>query len=337
MLAVDRASQFAEIALGHVTREYPTKLDHVLTGQTDLQAPRALHPIFFGSFDWHSCVHGYWLLAHLSRRHPNLPQAGRIHTLFGEAFTRDHVATELAYLARPLTATFERPYGWAWLLALAAELRRDPTKEAQHWSVTLEPLAAAFSRRFLLFLEKATYPVRSGVHSNTAFAIVLALDYARTSGDSALAQALSLAARRWYSNDADCQAWEPSGEDFLSPSLMEAECMRHVLTPDEFSAWFTRFFPRLARGEPHALFEPASVSDRSDGRIAHLDGLNFTRAWCWSNLASGPAPGDARCQVMREAARSHREAALSYIAGDYMGEHWLATFACLALEAADPD
>jgi Protein of unknown function (DUF2891) len=336
MLSLDRASQFAEIALGHVTREYPNKLDHALTGQADLHTPRALHPIFYGSFDWHSCVHGYWLLARLLRRYPNLPQAGRIDLLFRSAFTKDHVTAELSYLARPLTATFERPYGWAWLLALAAELARHPAEDVRHWSVTLEPLASEFSRRFINFLDKATYPVRSGVHSNTAFAITLALDYAKTSGDNALAEALSLAARRWYSDDADCRAWEPSGEDFLSPSLMEAECMRHVLAPDEFSTWFIRFLPGLAQGKPRALFQPASVSDRGDGRIAHLDGLNLTRAWCWSNLASGIALTDARRQVMREAARRHREAALPHIAGDYMGEHWLATFAWLALEAADP-
>jgi hypothetical protein len=336
MVSLDRASQFAEIALGHVTREYPNKLDHVLAGHADLQAPRALHPIFYGSFDWHSCVHGYWLLARLSRRYPSLPQAGRIYLLFRSAFTPDHVTAELSYLARSLTATFERPYGWAWLLALAAELARHPSEEVRHWSATLEPLAGEFSRRLINFLTKATYPVRSGVHSNTAFAITLALDYAKTSGDSALAEAVSLAARRWYSGDADCQAWEPSGEDFLSPSLMEAECMRQMLRPDEFSTWFIRFLPRLERGEPTALFQPASVSDRGDGRIAHLDGLNLTRAWCWSNLASGFAPTDARCQVMREAARRHREAALPHIAGDYMGEHWLATFAWLAFEAANP-
>jgi hypothetical protein len=220
---------------------------------------------------------------------------------------------------------------------LAAELALHPIEQARVWSVTLQPLADEFSRRFLTFLNMATYPVRSGVHSNTAFALALALGYAKTSSDSVLAEAVTLAARRWYSADADCQAWEPSGEDFLSPSLMEAECMRLVLPPQEFSAWFTRFLPRLAQGEPIALFQPARVDDRSDGRIAHLDGLNFTRAWCWSNLASGFSPADARCQVMREAARRHLEAALPHIAEHYMGEHWLATFAWLALEAVNRD
>jgi Protein of unknown function (DUF2891) len=202
-------------------------------------------------------------------------------------------------------------------------------------AVTLEPLASAFSGRFVNFLHKADYPVRTGMHSNTAFAIVLALDYAEASGDGVLAEALTRAARRWYAADADCQAWEPGGEDFLSPCLMEADCMRRVLAPDAFGTWFTGFLPRLAQAQPGTLFQPAAVADRSDGRIAHLDGLNLTRAWCWSNLAAGLAPTDARCRVMREAAQRHLAAALPHVAGDYMVEHWLATFACLALEAAD--
>jgi hypothetical protein len=337
MFAPDRASQLAEIALGHVTREYPNKLDHVLAGDVDLRPPRALHPIFYGSFDWHSCVHGYWLLARLLRRHPDLPQAERILRLFGSAFTPDHVATECAYLARPQTATFERPYGWAWALMLAAELARHPIQDVRRHAVILEQLAGAFSGRFVSFLQKANYPVRTGVHSNSAFAIALALDYARISGDAVLAEALTLAARRWYAADVDCQAWEPGGEDFLSPCLMEADCMRRVLSPDAFGTWFTGFLPRLARGQPGTLFQPAAVADRSDGRMAHLDGLNLTRAWCWSNLAAALPPTDARRGMMREAAQRHLAAALPHVAGDYMGEHWLATFACLALEAADAD
>ena len=198
MLALDRASRFAEIALGHVAREYPNKLDHVLAGPADLQTPRALHPIFYGSFDWHSCVHGYWLLASVLRRYPDLPQAGRIHGLFMSALTHDNVAVERAYLARPMTRTFERPYGWAWLLKLAAELTGHPADELRGPAAALAPLADDFSRRFLAFLPIAHYPVRTGVHSNTAFAIVLALDYAKASGDGALADALTLAAQRWY-------------------------------------------------------------------------------------------------------------------------------------------
>jgi hypothetical protein len=334
MLTPKLASELAGVALAHVAREYPNKLDHVLSAPGDLQSPRALHPIFFGSFDWHSCVHGYWLLARLLRRYPTLPESDSIRALFAKAFTEESVAAELGYLARPLSGTFERPYGWAWLLMLAAEFTQHEQAEARGWSVTLKPLAQAFSQRFLDFLGRATYPVRTGVHSNTAFALALALEYARACEDEALASMATGTARRWYLGDADCQAWEPGGEDFLSPSLIEAECMRRVLTAEEFAVWFARFLPGLGQQEPATLFRPVTVSDRSDGKIAHLDGLNLSRAWCWSNLASSLAQSDARVQLMRDAAARHLAASLQHTSEDYMGEHWLATFALLALEAA---
>jgi hypothetical protein len=331
------ATQFTHAALGHVTREYPVKLDHVLTGPEDLIAPRTLHPIFFGSFDWHSCVHAYWLLARLLRRCPDLADAARIRDHFAASFTRDKVAVELAYLSRPFTRTFERPYGWAWLLKLAAELHAHPNDEAGRWSAALQPLANAFARRFLEYLSKARYPIRSGMHSNTAFALALAMDYAQSSNDVDLAEPLTRAAQAWYRDDADCQAWEPGGEDFLSPCLIEAECMRRVLPPQEFATWFTRFLPRLAQREPRTLFQPVVASDRSDGKIAHLDGLNLSRAWCWNLLAGALPESDPRVALMRDVARRHLEASIQHIAEDYMGEHWLATFALLALEAAEPD
>jgi hypothetical protein len=331
------ASQFARAALGHVTREYPVKLDHVLTGPDDLAAHRTLHPIFFGSFDWHSCVHAYWLLARLLRRCPDLAEATRVRDLFATSFTHDNVAVELAWLSRPFTRTFERPYGWAWLLKLAAELQAHPNAEAAHWSAALQPLAEAFARRFVEFLPTTRYPIRSGVHSSTAFALTIAMDYAQSSNDVDLAEALTRAAHAWYRDDADCQAWEPNGEDFLSPCLIEAECMRRFLPPGEFNAWFTRFLPRLAQREPRTLFQPVVASDRSDGKIAHLDGLNLSRAWCW-NLLAGVLPGsDPRVVLMRDVAAEHLAASIQHIAEDYMGEHWLATFALLALEAAEPD
>jgi hypothetical protein len=326
MLTVEQAEHLANAALGHVTREYPNKLEHVLTGPEDLLGPRALHPVFFGSYDWHSCVHAHWLLARLARRYPTMAAAERIRGHFATAFTPDNIAVELAYLARPSSGTFERPYGWAWLLMLAAELRSSDER-------VLTPLAEAFALRFVKFLPKATYPVRSGVHSNSAFALALALDYARTCDDDALAAAVIHAARQWFVNDADCQAWEPGGEDFLSPALIEAECMRRVLPAEEFSDWFAGFLPRLAQREPRALFQPVSVSDRSDGRIAHLDGLNLSRAWCWNSLATTLPAADPRARLMREAAAQHLEASIRHITDDYMGEHWLATFALLALEA----
>jgi hypothetical protein len=332
MLTPPQASRLAAIALGHVTREYPNKLDHVLGDASDLAAPRALHPIFYGSLDWHSCVHGHWLLAHLLRRDPRLPEADRIRALLTASFTAERVAGERAYLARPTTRGFERPYGWAWLLMLAAELARFPVAE-RDWFAALQPLAATFAQRFMDHLPRATYPVRTGVHSNTAFALTLALEYAATCEDAALAAVVRATARRWYWNDAGCQAWEPGGEDFLSPALIEAVCMRQVLAPGEFALWFRRFLPDLEQGAPAALFEPAIVTDRSDGRIVHLDGLNLSRAWCWASLATALAPDDPLRDRLWRAARRHIDAGLPHVTGDYMGEHWLATFACLALEA----
>jgi hypothetical protein len=332
------ASRFARLALAHVTREYPNKLDHVLGGPEDALGPRALHPVFYGSFDWHSCVHGYWLLARLLRRAPALPEAPAVRALFDAHLVPERVAGEVAYLARPTARGFERPYGWAWLLALAAELARHAgtpwSADAARWGAALRPLAHAFVARFRAFLPLATYPVRAGTHFNTAFALALALEYAGVAGDDGLAALLRDRARAWYGGDADCPGWEPGGDDFLSPALVEAECMRRTLGEgDEFRAWLGRFLPRLDRGEPAALFAPAHVSDRSDGKIAHLDGLNLSRAWCWRGLARAWPAGDARRAAALAAADRHLAAGLPHVAGDYMGEHWLATFALLALEA----
>lgn len=333
MLTQDLASRFAVVALGHVTREYPNKLDHVLGSADDLLSPRALHPSFFGSFDWHSCVHAHWMLARLLRRYPALPEAQQIRDRFDAAFAPANVAVEVAYLARPESRGFERPYGWAWLLMLGAELHRLRQDGGGAWWDALQPLAVAFSQRFQSFLPKATYPVRAGAHTNTAFGLALAIEYAEVCGDAALAGSVRETVRRWYLGDADCPAWEPSGDDFLSPCLAEAECMRRVLLPVEFAAWFGRFLPRLDRAEPATLFQPAVVSDRGDGKIAHLDGLNLSRAWCWRSLATALAPADPRRTIMQQAATQHLDASLPHISGDYMGEHWLATFALLALEA----
>ncbi len=325
------ASKFARLALAHVAREYPNKLDHVLNGPLDLKEPRDLHPMFFGSFDWHSCVHGYWLLATVLRRFPDVREAREIEALFDAQLTPAKVETELEFLDQPLRGTWERPYGWAWLLMLAAELRRHDSASQKRWSETLAPLAAAFTDRFLGFLPKATYPTRVGTHFNCAFAIALALEYAGVASNEALESLLIQKGREWYSGDSDCQAWEPGGDDFLSPALMEAECMRRALPANEFSSWLDRFLPRLAQREPTTLFTPATVSDRSDGKIAHLDGLNLSRAWCWRSISDSWPATDPRHSIALDAADKHLAASLPHVAGDYMGEHWLATFALLAL------
>ncbi|MDI3288508.1 DUF2891 domain-containing protein [Polyangium sp. 15x6] len=329
-LTPELATKFARLALGHVTRPYPYKLDHVMAGDEDVLPPRVLHPIFHGSFDWHSCVHGYWLLARLSRRFPDMAPAVEIRALFDRMLTPDNVAGELAYLARPESKGFERPYGWAWLLMLGAELERH---EGTSHREVLRPLACAFAQRFKVFLPKATYPIRTGTHFNTAFALALASEYAEVVNDHELARLIEATARGWYSADADAPAWEPSGDDFLSPTLVEAECMRRLLPADEFRPWFARFLPRAAARMPECLFEPAIVSDRSDGKIAHLDGLNLSRAWCFRSIAGSLPADDPVRAVAFSAADEHLAAGLAHVAGDYMGEHWLATFALLALEA----
>ena len=331
-LTPELASRFAAIALGHVAREYPNKLDHVLEGPDDARSPRELHPIFFGSFDWHSCVHGYWLLATLLRREPQIPEAGAIRTLFDDAFTPEKVAGEVAYLARPSSRGFERPYGWGWLLKLQAALMALD----EPWARTHQPLADVFVARFHDFLPRATYPLRTGVHSSTSFAIALAQDYAVATGDAALTELLTQKMRAWHLDDRDAPAWEPSGDEFLSATLMTAACLRRLLPHDEFLAWFRAYLPHAAERQPATLFTPATVSDRSDGKIAHLDGLNFSRAWCWRELAAALPFADPLAAVAEAAAEEHLTASLPHVAGDYMGEHWLASFALLALAAGEP-
>jgi hypothetical protein len=327
MLSVETATRFAHLTLGHVGREYPNKLDHVMAGPEDVQSPSALHPIFYGSFDWHSCVHGWWQLLRIRRLFPETPEAGAIAVRADEMLVADKVAGELAYLERPASAGFERPYGWAWLLALHGEAER----QEAGWGTALEPLARAFAAKFMAYLPKLTYAIRGGAHFNTAFALVLAHKWAR-SHDPALAALIGERARAWYGEDRACQAWEPSGDDFLSPSLTEALLMSRLLDRAGFEAWFADFLPDAADRKPATLFAPAHVSDRSDGKIAHLDGLNLSRAWCWRGIAGALGTDHPVAAIAEEAAERHLATSLPHVEGDYMGEHWLATFALLALE-----
>lgn len=331
MSALDAAmaSRMVGIALGHVTLEYPHKLDHVMRSDADAQTPRALHPIFFGSFDWHSCVHGWWTLLTVRRLFPDVPELPAIDELADSSFTAAKVEVERAYLDRPSSRGFERPYGWAWLLYLHLEASRHD----KSWPAVLEPLALAFAVRWRDYLRVMTYPIRVGTHFNTAFALTLSLEWAERF-DPSLADLIRNSAKGWYGADCDCQAWEPGGDEFLSSALTEALCMARA-DPSRFAEWFARFLPRTARREPASLFTPAIVSDRSDGKIAHLDGTNLSRAWCWRSIAP-LLPADASA-VAREAADVHLAAALPHISGDYMGEHWLASFALLALLSPGSD
>ena len=327
VLTADFAASLAAIALGHVNREFPNKLDHLMTGPADVRGPRDLHPIFYGSFDWHSCVHSHWLLASLLRLHPEIPQATNIRLHFDQAFTVEKVEAERAYMSAESARGFSRPYGWAWLLKLHSEL----VVHDAPWGARLEPLATAFAGRFKAFLPLCDYPIRTGVHSSTAFALSLSADYAEVVGDQDLLDLLRTQAMAWYGQDHACQAWEPSGDDFLSPALMEAQCMGRLMEAGGFRDWFDRFLPDAVSGVPQTLFQPARVSDRTDGKIAHLDGLNLSRAWCWRSIAAD-LPGKHRLQAVAiDAAERHLQASLPHVAGDYMGEHWLASYALLAL------
>lgn len=337
MLSSQTASAFASLTLSHVAREFPNAPQLVMEHAGDIARPRQLHPVFYGSFDWHSCVHGYWQLATLRRMFPDLSQRAEIESQFDEALTPPKVAGEIAYFNRPFSRGFERPYGWAWLLKLADELSRHDDERGRRWHGALLPLARLIAERFVEFCAKAVYPIRAGMHSNTAFAATLAHAYATSHGDERLASALEASARRWYANDENCQAWEPSLDDFLSPALVEAMCMRTILGREEFVDWLARFLPRLSAGEPRTLFEPAMVSDRSDGKIVHLDGLNLSRAWCFRGIAGALESDDALKDILERAAERHLATSLPHVSGDYMGEHWLASFALLALCDPEPE
>lgn len=327
LLTTDLASRFAALTLSHLGREYPFKMDLVLNGPQDARPPREHHPIFHGSFDWHSCVHGWWQVMRLMRLFPDVAQAPAIRARADAMLTPAHVAGERDYLTRPMSAGFERPYGWAWLLALHAELDRHDAP----WAAALAPLAGDFAARFHAFLPKLTYPLRVGTHYNIAFALIHALDWAQRR-DNALVALIRTRALHWFGRDRACQAWEPGGDEFLSPALCEALLMSRILDRAAFAAWFHDFLPILSQGEPATLFTPATVSDRSDGKIAHLDGLNLSRAWCWRGIAAALGPDDPVSPLAQRAAQVHLNASLPHVAGDYMGEHWLATFALLALE-----
>lgn len=324
-----QASHFARLALGCIQRELPHKIDHLIQAPGEVLGARALHPAFYGCLDWHSAVHGHWMLVRLLRTQPALPEAAAIRAALDANLSEANLAAEAAYFARA-TASFERPYGWGWLLQLATELHGWDDGDARRWSAHLQPLTDAIVARYLAFFPRQTYPVRTGVHANTAFGLALALDHARAVGHAALRELITERAITYYAPDRDAPAaWEPGGEDFLSPTLVEADLMRRVLAPAEFARWLHELLPR---GLPPSLQNPAIVSDRSDGKLAHLDGLNLSRAWCLRAVAAALPGGDPLREAMTAAADAHAAAGLANVAtGDYMGEHWLASFAVYLL------
>lgn len=314
-----QASAFAKLALKGLGKEYPNKLDHVMASADDVKSPRSLHPAFYGSFDWHSSVHGHWMLVRLLRTMPTLPESKAIRDVLNEHLTKENLEREAAYFAKPDAKSFERPYGWAWLLKLAEELHDWDDADAKQWKANLAPLADVIVKRYLDYFPKQTYPTRSGVHSNTAFGLMFAHDYAKATKHARLRELIEERARFYFLQDEDAPAkWEPGGADFFSPVLMEADLMRRVLPADEFKVWFAKFLPK-------PVFTPATVTDRSDGHLVHLDGLNLSRAWCLKNL-SKERPEFAKL------AEDHTDASLAHVgSGDYAGEHWLASFAVYLL------
>jgi Protein of unknown function (DUF2891) len=329
----EHAAGFARLALKGLNKEYPNKPEHVLTGPADARTPKSLHPAFYGSYDWHSSVHGHWMLVRLVRLFPDLKEAAEIRAVLGAHLTAENLKVEADYFGRKESKSFERPYGWAWLLKLAQELNGWDDVEGKSWAKNLRPLADLIVTRYLEFFPKQTYPIRTGVHPNTAFGLSFAHDYAKSIGDSRLTHLVEERARAYFGADADVPAaWEPGGADFFSPSLIEADLMRRVLPPGEFRVWFRRFLPGAVKSEPTALFQPATVTDRTDPQLVHLDGLNLSRAWCMRSIAAAlPADDVARAALQRSADR-HATAALAHVAsGDYAGEHWLASFAVYLL------
>ena len=330
----EQASHFARLVLKSVHREYPHKFDHLANDDADVQTPRQLHPAFYGCFDWHSSVHGHWLLVRLLRLFPALPEAAEIRAALDADLTEESIKIEAAYFGGAGRQSFERTYGWAWLLKLDEELieAHAAVPDAARWHNNLQPLTEVIVKRYLDFLPKQNYPIRTGVHPNTAFGLAFALDYARTAGRKELESLIVSTSRKYYFNDRNYPAqWEPGGEDFLSPALCEADLMQRVLEPAQFSKWFAGFLPSIP-AIASTLLKPAEVTDRTDPKLVHLDGLNLSRAWCMSRIARSLSRGTPRKRALQLAAERHAAAALPHVAsGDYVGEHWLASFALYML------
>lgn len=328
-LDVNAAARFAALALACVHREYPNKISHVMNGDTDIEPPHQLTPAFYGCLDWHSAVHGHWLLARLVHEFPQAPFAPEARAALNQTLTPENIAGDVAYLQAPGRTSFERPYGLAWLLQLSAELRRWNDPDAQRWAANLAPLEGAAAASIKSWLPSLRYPIRVGDHPQTAFSFGMIWDWAAVSGDTEMQELLRLKADEFYLNDRKCPtAYEPSGEDFLSPCLGEADFMRRVLEPKKYSAWLKKFLPNIPHERSATWLKPAIVTDRSDPKLAHVDGLNISRAWMLEGIASGLPKGDGRIPALHAAAANHAAAALIAVTSDhYEGSHWLGTFA----------
>ena len=323
------AGRFANLALKCLHQEYPNKIAHVLAGDADARPPRELYPAFYGCYDWHSAVHAHWLLVRLVRQNPKAPFAAQARAELARSLTAANLSAETAYLQRPGRPSFERPYGLAWVLKLSAELRTWKDPQAAQWARAMAPLEAESAARIKKWLPDLTYPIRVGEHDQTAFSFGLIWDWAGVAGDQPMREFLANAARRYYLNDRDCPlAYEPSGQDFLSPCLAEADFMRRVLNKQEFAGWLNKALPQIPLNGHSEWIPPAIVTNRADPKLAHLDGLNLSRAWMLEGIAQALPESDRRVFALRNAAQKHREAALPAVTGEhYEGGHWLGTFA----------
>lgn len=323
-----QAAHLSQLALKCIHQEYPNKMGQVLSSEADLGGPKDLHPAFYGCFDWHSAVHGHWMLIHLLKTFPEMPNAAEIRSKISANISAENMAVELAYFQRKNEKSYERTYGWAWYLKLCEALHTWDDPQGKEWLAHLQPLADLLIQRYHDFLPKLIYPIRVGEHTNTAFGVSFAWDYAQAAGNIDLAALIESRALDYYANDSDCPlGWEPSGYDFLSPCLEEADIMRRVLSPEEFAEWIKKFLPAL--GDTNFELETARVADRSDGKLVHLDGLNLSRAWCLYGIANSVP----ELSHLTKVADQHLSVALPNIVdGEYAGEHWLASFAVYALE-----
>ncbi len=330
-----QADAYAALALAGITREFPNKPMHVHAGPGSARRPRALHPVFYGCYDWHSAVHGHWMLVRLLRGgHLGEDKAAAVRAALDAQLTADGLAAEAAYFDAPENRSYERMYGWAWLLRLAAELRAWDDPDARRWAADLGPLEAKIVALAKAYLPKLDWPVRCGFHPESSFALGQFHDYAHEVGDAEFVKLIEAKARAFYAADRDYPVrYEPSGNDFFSAGLNEADLMRRVLPADAFSAWLDAFFPGLAGREMGNLLTPAEVSDPSDGHLVHLAGLNLNRAWTMRGIASALPDEDPRQAVLEGAAAEHTEAGLAYVdSGHYEGDHWLASFAVYLLD-----
>ena len=329
-LSLEQANNLALLPLHCVDQEYPNKMGHVTAAPEDQKRPTVQHPVFYGCFDWHSAVHGHWSAVALLKEFPNLENAADLLQKLTSNITAANVAVEVEYLDGDHNRTFERTYGWAWLLKLQQELDTWQTPEGQQMAQNLRPLTKLVSERYVEYLPKLNYAIRVGEHSNSAFGMAFAWDYAVHAQDTTLKNAIETKALEFYKNDADCPlSWEPSGYDFLSPCLEEVDIMRRVLPTEEFHKWLTQFLPGIENGKLD--IEIGEVSDRTDGKLVHIDGLNLSRAWVLYGLAAQYP----RYENLVEIADEHITYTLpNLVADDYEGGHWLGSFAIYALQQA---